>query len=121
MSRFNTNSGKSRITNLAGGEAYKSSPELSLVSILLTSFAQDQYYRSADDTFEELKSLLKSVDPVFAAKAAVFARNEFGMRSISHVLAAELSPMITGKEWARSFFNRIVRRPDDMIEIRSYL
>ena len=37
--------------NLAGGQAYTQTPELELVSILLTSFANDTFYKSANDTF----------------------------------------------------------------------
>ena len=70
-------------TNHAGGAAYKQTPELELVSILLTSFAQDQFYRSANQTFADLGKLVKQVEPDFAAKAAIYARNEFGMRSIT--------------------------------------
>jgi len=122
MSRFTiTVSSGSKTTNSAGGEAYDASPELKMVSILLTSFANDQYYRSANETFEELKTLLKVIDPLFAAKACIFARTEFGMRSISHVLAAELSKTAAGKEWTKRFYEKVIYRPDDMIEILSYL
>lgn len=121
MSRFNAVSSGTKTKNLAGGEAYTMSPELKIVSILLTSFANDQYYRSANQTFSELKSLLKEVDPLFAAKAAIYARTEFGMRSISHVLSGELIEYTSGKPWARKFFKKIAHRPDDMVEIISYL
>jgi len=106
--------------NKAGGEAYVQSPEMQLASILLTSFAQDQFYRSSKQTFGELIALLEKVDPLFAAQAAVYARNEFGMRSITHVLAAELASHLSGKPWAKDFYREIVRRPDDMLEIMAY-
>ena len=109
-----------RITNRAGGDAFAQSPKMELASILLTSFAQDQYYRSANDTFKELTALLAKVDAKFAAKAAIYARNEFGMRSITHVLAAEISAYVSGQPWAKDFYKAIVRRPDDMMEIMAY-
>jgi 60 kDa SS-A/Ro ribonucleoprotein len=121
MSRFNTPTVGTKTTNKAGGEAYSQSPELELVSILLTSFANDTFYEKAEDKFDRLKGLIKQVDPLFAAKACVFARKEFGMRSISHVLAGELSRSISGKEWARKFYTAVIKRPDDMTEIVSYL
>ena len=93
---------------------------MELASILLTSFAQDQYYRSANDTYDELNALLPKVDAKFAAKAAIYARHEFGMRSITHVLAAEISAYASGQPWAKDFYKAIVRRPDDMLEIMSY-
>jgi 60 kDa SS-A/Ro ribonucleoprotein len=120
MSRFNTKSQGTKITNKAGGEAYSQSPELELVSILLTSFASDQFYRSANDTFARLISLIQDCDKEFVAKAAVYARTQFGMRSITHVVASELALHLGGKLWAKDFYNRIVYRPDDMCEILSY-
>lgn len=109
-----------KIVNLAGGEAYSQSAELELVSILLTSFVQDQYYKSADDSMRKVSELLGKVDPKFAAKAAIYARNEFGMRSITHVLAVEIAKHISGKEWGKKFFTDIIHRPDDMTEIVAY-
>lgn len=106
--------------NHAGGEAYKQSPKMKLASLLLTSFAQDQYYRKAEDTFKDLVNALTKVDPLFAAKAAVFARTEYGMRSITHVLAAELAAYASGQPWAKEFYNKIIKRPDDLLEIAAY-
>lgn len=122
MSRFNKNqtTPATQTTNLAGGVAYTEKPELALVSLLLTSFAQDQFYRTANETFIALKNLLAQVDPLFAAKALIYARKVFGMRSITHVGASELSRAISGTSWGMQFFNQIVVRPDDMTEIAAY-
>lgn len=121
MSRFNTAiAPKTKTTNLAAGEAYSQSPELELVSILLTSFANDQYYRKSGETFETLKSLIAKCDKKFVAQAAVYARTKFGMRSISHVAASELAKHISGEKWAKDFYKAIVYRPDDMGEILAY-
>ena len=121
MSLFNKAKNRTkRITNRAGGEAFAQTPKMELASMLLTSFAQDQYYRSAGETFKELNALLPKVDAKFAAKAAIYARHEFGMRSITHVLAAELSAYVSGQSWAKDFYKAIVRRPDDMLEIMAY-
>ena len=121
MSKFNTTLQKPiKVINKAGGEAYKQSKELELVSILLTSFVNDQFYRSSNDTLLRIKELIKQVDPMFAAKAAIFARDKFGMRSISHVLASEIASRLGGKEWSKNFYNKIIVRLDDMTEIISY-
>ena len=120
MSRFNEKSPGTKTRNVAGGDAYSNSPELELVSILLTSFVQDQYYRKAGDTMSRIAELLGKVDAKFAAKAAVYARNEFKMRSITHVLAGELAKHVSGKDWAKNFYRDIARRPDDMTEIVSF-
>jgi hypothetical protein len=121
MSKFNTTLQKPKKSiNIAGGESYNQSKKIELVSILLTSFVNDQFYRSSNDTLVRLKELIREVDPLFAAKAALFARDKFGMRSISHVLASEIAHNLGGKEWAKSFYDKIVVRLDDMTEIVSY-
>lgn len=120
MSRFNQTSTGTKTVNLAGGDAYKQTPELELVSILLTSFANDSFYRSADNTFDKLKELIRLCDKKFAAKAAVYARTKFGMRSITHVVASELAKHIGGEKWAKDFYSSVIYRPDDILEILSY-
>ncbi len=111
-----------RIGNLAGGEAYPVSPKLELASLLLTSFADRQFYRGAEAQFDRLRELLdhNKAMPHFGAQAAVFARNEFGMRSITHVAAAEIARRVKGEEWTKRFLERVVRRPDDVTEILAY-
>lgn len=121
MARFNTVAERpSGATNLAGGEAYAESPKLELISLILTSLVQDQFYRKADDGITRVAELLKQVEPEFAAKAAVFARQEYGMRSISHVVAGELGRYASGAKWKRAFYTAVVRRPDDVTEILAY-
>jgi 60 kDa SS-A/Ro ribonucleoprotein len=121
MSRFNTQTIGTKTFNKEGGEAYSQSPKLELVSILLTSFANDTFYEKAEDKFDRLKDLIKHTDPLFCAKAGVYARNEFGMRSITHVLASELARYASGSKWAKNFYSAVIHRPDDMTEIISYL
>lgn len=120
MSKFNEKRKVEMTTNAAGGEAYKQSPELELVTILLNSFVSDDYYTKAGDQMKALTSVLSKVNPEFAAKAAVYARNEFGMRSITHVLAGEICKHASGKPWAKEFYAAVIRRPDDMTEIMAY-
>lgn len=121
MALFNLKMRKAKpVQNLAGGQAYRQDPRMELASLLLTSFAQDQFYRSAKQTFAGLELVLGQVDAEFAAKAAVFARTEFGMRSITQVLAAELAKGASGAPWAKAFYNQVVKRPDDMLEILAY-
>lgn len=120
MAKFNQKATGIKTTNLAGGEAYSQTPELELVSLLLTSFAGDKFYEKADKSFDRLKELIGKCDKKFVAQAAVYARNEFGMRSISHVAASELAKFIGGLNWAKNFYKAIVRRPDDIVEILAY-
>lgn len=114
-------------TNRAGGRAYKESPELELVSLLLTSMLQDKYYESSSEQLERLQNLCCDIeDKKFLAQAAIFARTKFGMRSITHALAGELSRYLVDKDkkgfpWAKNFYDKVVYRVDDMSEILSYM
>ena len=64
MALFNLKSkNKQRTVNRAGGGAFMQTPETQLASMLITSFAQNQYYRSANRTFAEMKQLLKKGSP----------------------------------------------------------
>lgn len=121
MALFNKKAtNKNKTINRVGGEAYTMSPQMKLATMLLTSFAQNQFYRKAENSFQELVSLIAKAGPDFAAKAAIFARTEYGMRSITHVLAAELAAYASGRSWAKSFYAKIIFRPDDMMEIIAY-
>lgn len=124
MARFNSTTKKSSVkaqktVNRAGGEAFKESAELEITNLVLTSFVQDQFYRKASDTLTQVDELSKRVSPYFLAQLAVFARVEFGMRSISHVVAANIANnnAVKGSSWLKNFFNTVVYRPDDMSEI----
>lgn len=122
MSKFNIKKSNEEITtNLAGGEAYIMDVDSQLISVLFTSFAGDQYYKSGDQTIETIKHLLeKSNNVETIAKATIYARTQLGMRSITHVVASELSSYISGKQWAKEFYSSIINRPDDITEIISY-
>ena len=119
MTRFNKTATVPLVENRAGGLAYAESPKLAIASLLVTSFTNDQFYRSADQTFDELRGMV-AANPLFAAKAAVFARREFGMRSITHVAAVEIARSARGERWVRPFIEAVVHRPDDITEILAY-
>ena len=117
MSKYNMSGTKTRTTNLAGGTAFKQTDKMEFVSILLTSFVKDQYYRSEDETVDRIVELVNGFkDKKFAAKAAIYARTKFGMRSVSHVVAREIA-RVQGQEWTKKFFEKVIYRPDDMLEI----
>lgn len=108
-------------TNLAGGQAHKQSEKLELVTILLTSFLDNQFYRSGNETAKRATDLVSRItDKKFVAKATLYARREAGMRSVSHLVAGELAHSVKGQEWTKRFFERVVYRPDDVLEILAY-
>lgn len=126
MSKFNaTLKSKPDTINLAGGEAYEKSPKLQIASILLTNFCKDSFYETESEFIERLceqYAKLSAEDKIFLAKAAIYARNEFGMRSITHVAANIILDDLKWNRlpWASKFFSSVVARPDDMSEIISY-
>lgn len=120
MARFNQNTQPRKVvTNRAGGAAYDHSNKEKIATLLLTSFLQDQFYRSGSETLNELIALTQA-EPKFAAKAAIFARNEHGMRSVSHAVSGVVAETVKGEPWTKNFFREVVRRPDDITEALSF-
>lgn len=119
MSKFNEKK-KVKVVNKAGGKAYKEGYEMQFVSLLLTSFIDNMFYETEKSTIERMKDLIEKCEKEFCAKAIVFARREFGMRSVTHVAASILAKYISSEKWAKGFFNSVVYRVDDMTEIISY-
>lgn len=104
--------------NKAGGQAFRLTPQYELAFLTLTTFLEPEFYRTKTDVVNKVRELiLKTEDPIFVAKTAVFARNVYGMRSISHLLAAEIAKGVKGQQWTKHFYDKVVRRVDDAAEI----
>jgi hypothetical protein len=89
--------------------------------MLLTSTLQDQYYRAGQIVAGRLRALIDAIgDKKFVAKAAIYARTKGGMRSVTHLTAGELAHSVKGERWTSAFYNKVVYRPDDAIEILAY-
>ena len=107
--------------NFAGGRAFAQTAKLEFVSILLTTFLEDEFYRTEKQTTAHIRELIMKVnDPRFVAKAALYARNTHGMRSVSHLVAGELAKSVKGQSWTKHFYAEVVRRPDDVMETLGY-
>lgn len=121
MAKFNSK--KTPVTpkevNFMGEMAFKLSDKEELVSTVMTTFLTDAYYESESEVTERIMKLIDKVDPLFAAKLAIYARNEGKLRSVTHLISAYLAKSISGTEWGKRFYNKIVIRPDDMSEILS--
>ncbi len=119
--KFNTllkRAARGNTINLAGGSAFTQSPKDELVSILLTATLGDQFYRSGDATAARVQELVAGTeDKAFVAKAAIYARTQAGLRSVSHLVAAELAHAVKGAPWTKRFYDRVVHRADDVLEI----
>jgi len=121
MAKFNRRTPGTRTVNLAGGEAFSVSPELEFAALCLTTCLKDQFYRSAADTHRQMLRLMETIrDKKFIAQTGIFARNEFGMRSVTHVIAGELPNLVKDQNWVKHAINKTVRRADDITEIMAY-
>lgn len=116
MSKFNETK-KNDVRNIAGGKAYKESDEMQLASLLLTSFGDDKHYQKEKDIYSQLEQLIAVCDKEFVAKAIIYARKQFGMRTITHIASSMLAKHIGGMEWGSRFFDKVINRVDDMTEI----
>ncbi len=121
MSKFNESVVAEKTTvNYMGEKAVKYDSKLKLVTLLLTSFVDDSYYEKQPDMLNRLQSVINKCDAKFVAKSAIYARTVFGMRSITHVVAALLAKKLSGEVWSKNFYDKVIHRPDDMLEIISY-
>lgn len=118
MSKFNTTSKvKPDTTNLAGGDAFSMSVEEELTHGVLTTFLEDKFYESGVDRADRLTALVSKADPVFVAKLAVFARDEFHLRSVSTLLLARLARLHRGDDLVKRAIVRATERVDDLTEL----
>ena len=124
MAGFNTQSVRTKkpdTVNKDGHVAYSMGDHEKLVTQVLTTFFNEPKFYG--DTSQELIDLAKkvcTVNPLFVAKLAIYARETMNMRTVSHVLAVIvcnashnfLTPDFTGVP--RRMANRLVIRGDDI-------
>ena len=120
MSKFN-NTATIKTTNHDGHVAYRMQDKAKLVTQVLTSFFNEQKFYG--DNSAEMQATIRKViatDPEFVSKLAVFARREFNMRSVSHVLTAYLAHEINGKPYVKNTIKGICLRGDDATELMDF-
>jgi hypothetical protein len=117
-------SAKPDAINLAGGEAYALPFREKIATAVLNCMLNNKYYESAAGGLESLQALVeegaKLGELKFVAQAALYARQVYGLRSVSHVIAGELGDQARGEPWKRPFYSAMVMRPDDILETLSY-
>ena len=120
MAKFNSPRPTIKTINHEGHTAYQMQAKEKLVTQVLTSFFNEEKFYG-DNSGEILQTLQEVVrtDPEFVSNLAVFARREFNMRSISHVLTAYLAYEPAGKPFVRSTIKGVAVRGDDITEIMS--
>ena len=120
MARFNiVEKNNIREKTYEGALAYKRSTADAWFNFLFSSFLEDQYYETSK---EQINRFIELTDKMaqdlgykFVGKAAIFARNELGMRSISQLIAAWLNDKPF--DCKRNFYKVFMHRPDDVSEI----
>lgn len=121
MAKFNEKKVAKQPTekNFMGELAFKMKDKEELISTVMTTFLQNSYYEKEETTVKRIQELLKKVDPLFAAKLAIYARNEGNLCSVTHLISADIAKYVSAQPWAKRFYYKIVVRPDDMSEILS--
>lgn len=117
MSKFNKTT-SIKTVNKCGHAAYAMKDKNKLVTQVLCSFFDEKkfYGNNTEDMRRTIQSVIKT-DPRFVANLAVFARREFNMRSVSHVLIAYLAHEVEGKPYVRKAVKAASLRGDDVTEI----
>ena len=117
MAKFNSNT-TIKTTNHDGHVAYGMSDKSKLVTQVMTSFINEKKFYG--DNTAEMKETIQRVikqDADFVSRLAVFARREFNMRSVAHVLTAYLAHEVEGKPYTRKTVKGICLRGDDATEL----
>lgn len=113
-----------------GGQGYKQSDEIALLSLLAIGLDKT-FYKGSDERETRLVDLISKVaakDPYFAAQCIVYTRVKHGQRTVTHRAAVEMARVISSlhPEWGKRFFGRwdkkeqkggIIFRADDITEI----
>lgn len=117
MSKFNqTNTIKT--TNKEGHVAYAMSDKERIVTQVLTSFFNEKkYYGDNSKEIVATAEKLAKIEPKFIANLAIYARKEFHLRSVAHVLTSIIAHVVESKPFIRVVVDNVVERADDLTEI----
>lgn len=120
MAKFNQTV-STRTVNNEGHAAYSMQPKAKLITQVLTSFFnEEKFYGDNTNEMKELIPVVIKSDPRFISNLAVFARREFNMRSVSHILTCFLANMNEGKPYIRRTVEGVTLRGDDATEILAF-
>lgn len=92
--------------NEAGGVAYTLAPEAKLAQLAATGTMAQAFYSTAEAQLAEVLAAAKAVDPLFVAKAAVYARKSGAMKDMPALLAAYLT--VAEPDLAVRVFERVI-------------
>ncbi len=92
--------------NRESAPAYALGPEAKLAQLAATGTLADSFYAAAETHLAEVLDVARAVDPMFVAKAAVYARKAGGMKDMPALLAAYLT--IADPDLAVRVFGRLI-------------
>jgi 60 kDa SS-A/Ro ribonucleoprotein len=119
--KFNLSSkAKATAVNHAGASAFNLTPEMELYTAIATTMLSDTSYETADDRLARIQLLVQVVKPEFAAKLAVYARKQMNLRTVPVVMATELAKIHRGDNLVSRTVEKIVQRPDEIMEMLAY-
>lgn len=102
-----SNLSRANAFNEAGGRAYQFAPKHALAQIAATGCFNGNYYASAQNQLDEVRTLVDGIDDnVFLAKLALFARERAYMKDMPAALLVILSKRNT--QLTHRVFDRIV-------------
>ncbi|MEP2380299.1 RNA-binding protein, partial [Parasphingorhabdus sp.] len=93
-------------TNREGAVAYAYEPKHQLAQLAATGTLNDAFYASAETQLADVLAVAQKVDPVFLAKAALYARKRGAMKDMPALLTAYLT--VADSDLAVSVFNRTI-------------
>lgn len=120
MSKFNKNMpGAERAVSYEGNVQFAKNPVEDWCNFIMSCMLENRFYESAEDQMTRYVNLTNQIGAElgweFVAKAAIFARNELGIRSISELTAAILNGQTFDRK--RQFFANYFKRPDGISEV----
>ena len=93
--------------NAAGAPAFKLQGKENLVMLAVNGFLNGTYYESGDALVEKLNEAIKQVDPIFAAKTAIYAKQNGAIKDAPAYILAALSNG-TSLEAVKKAFPRVI-------------
>ncbi len=102
--------------NEAGGKAFAFTPKHALAQYAVTGCLNGTFYATAETQLQRVLELASAVGPEFAAKVAVYSREQGHMKDMPALLCAALSVLDAGK--LKAVFPRVC---DDGKMVRNFV
>ena len=103
--------------NHEGAQAYRMSPEMELYTLVCSMAMQPKFYETPQQQVDRLAFLLRNVDAEYAARLAVYARREMGLRSVPLLIVVELARLHSGDNLVSRTIDKIIMRADEIMEL----